>query len=185
MNIQRLIRPHLVKAKAYSSARDEYTGTEGVFLDANENPHGSAAGEDYNRYPDPYQKELKEAISQLKDVPMSHIFLGNGSDEPIDLLIRAFCTPKEEYILIFPPTYGMYEVSAGIQDVAVKKVLLSKDFHLNVPAIQEQLTPEAKITFICSPNNPSGNRFRKEDILEVVGAAQGIVVIDEAYIDFS
>ena len=134
------MRPHLKDVKPYSSARDEYTGTVGVFLDANENPHGSAAGTEWNRYPDPYQRDLKREISKIKHVAEKCIFLGNGSDEPIDLLIRAFCEPGKDHILTFPPTYGMYQVSAGIQGVGVEEVLLKSDFQLDLEAVLQALT---------------------------------------------
>lgn len=184
MKVSDLIRPHLKTVKPYSSARDEYTGAEGVFLDANENPHGSAAGEGWNRYPDPYQRPLKQEVSRIKMVPEANVFLGNGSDEPIDLLIRAFCEPGQDHILTFPPTYGMYQVSAGIQNIAVEKVLLTPDFQLDLVPTQESLKRRPKITFLCSPNNPSGNLLKREDIIQVLDKAEGIVVVDEAYIDF-
>ncbi len=184
MKVTDLIRPHLKSVKPYSSARDEYTGAEGVFLDANENPYGSAAGEGWNRYPDPYQRPLKQEIARIKQVNEANIFLGNGSDEPIDLLIRAFCEPGQDHILTFPPTYGMYQVSAGIQNIAVEKVLLTPDFQLDLTPAMEALRRLPKITFLCSPNNPSGNLLRREDITHVLAHAQGIVVVDEAYIDF-
>lgn len=184
MKVADLVRSHLKTVKPYSSARDEYTGAEGIFLDANENPHGSAAGLGWNRYPDPYQRPLKQEIARIKQVPEANIFLGNGSDEPIDLLIRAFCEPGEDHILTFPPTYGMYQVSAGIQNVAVEKVLLSPYFQLDLGPTLEALKRQPKITFLCSPNNPSGNLLKREDITEVLVQAEGIVVVDEAYIDF-
>ena len=184
MNIADLIRPHLKSVKPYSSARDEYTGAEGVFLDANENPYGSAAGEGWNRYPDPYQRPLKKEIARIKQVQEDHIFLGNGSDEPIDLLIRAFCEPGKDHILTFPPTYGMYQVSAGIQDISVEKVLLTSTFQLDLQPTLDALNHHPKITFLCSPNNPSGNQLNREAMRQVLEKATGIVVVDEAYIDF-
>lgn len=184
MNIDALVRKHLKSVKPYSSARDEYTGVEGTFLDANENPHGSAAGANWNRYPDPYQQLLKQEIARIKSVSTANIFLGNGSDEPIDLLIRAFCEPGLDHILTFPPTYGMYQVSAAIQNVVVKKVLLTPDFQLDLVSSLVALERLPKITFLCSPNNPSGNLLRQEDMKKVLEQAQGIVVVDEAYIDF-
>ncbi|HCX74461.1 MAG TPA: histidinol-phosphate transaminase, partial [Algoriphagus sp.] len=129
-DLNSLLRPHIVNLQPYTSARDEYTGKEGVFLDANENPYGSITDQDFNRYPDPYQSELKEKIAAIKDVKPSQIFLGNGSDEAIDLLFRAFCNPGVDNVILLPPTYGMYEVSASINDVAVKKVPLTADFQL-------------------------------------------------------
>lgn len=184
MKIENLVRPHLKTVTPYSSARDEYTGAEGIFLDANENPHGSAAGEGWNRYPDPYQRPLKQEIAKIKKVQEASVFLGNGSDEPIDLLIRAFCEPGQDHILTFPPTYGMYQVSAGIQNVAVEQVLLTPDYQLDLAPALEALNRSPKITFLCSPNNPSGNLLRREDMQIILAHASGIVVVDEAYIDF-
>ncbi len=185
INIQDLIRPHLKDLKPYSSARDEYTGTEGVFLDANENPFGSIGGGDYNRYPDPYQRKLKQKLAQLKRVPANRIFLGNGSDEPIDLLYRAFCDPVLDEVLIMPPTYGMYEVSANINNVSIKRVNLRPDFQIDLEPVLAAITDHTKIIFICSPNNPTGNRMKLSDIESIVQKAPGLVVIDEAYIDFT
>lgn len=184
-NIHTLLRPHIANLTPYSSARDEYSGKEGIFLDANENPIGSITEASYNRYPDPYQTALKEKISEIKNVPASQIFLGNGSDEAIDLLFRAFCNPGRDNIIILPPTYGMYEVSAEINDVAIKRVNLTDDFQLRPEAILEEVDLNTKIVFICSPNNPSGNRMKQEAILQVLNSFKGLVVVDEAYIDFS
>jgi len=182
----RLLRPHLANLKPYSSARDEYTGKAGVFLDANENPYGSAGLlENFNRYPDPYQHEVKTAISKIKGVPPTSIFLGNGSDEPIDLLIRAFCEPGKDAIIIVPPTYGMYEVSAGINNVEIVRVPLKENFQLDVKGVLSAVSEQTKILFLCSPNNPTGNLLRKEDVLTLLHQFPGLVVIDEAYIDFA
>ena len=183
--INKLLRPHIANLTPYSSARDEYSGKEGVFLDANENPIGSITKDNYNRYPDPYQSQLKEKIAVIKDVPVSGIFLGNGSDEAIDLLFRAFCNPGKDNIILLPPTYGMYEVSAEINNVAIKRVNLSEDFQLRPDEILQQVDDFTKIIFICSPNNPSGNQMKKEAILQVLKGFEGLVVVDEAYIDFS
>lgn len=183
--INKLLRPHIANLTPYSSARDEYSGKEGVFLDANENPIGSITKANYNRYPDPYQSQLKEKIAVIKDVPVSGIFLGNGSDEAIDLLFRAFCNPGKDNIILLPPTYGMYEVSAEINNVAIKRVNLSEDFQLRPDEILQQVDDFTKIIFICSPNNPSGNQMKKEAILQVLKGFEGLVVVDEAYIDFS
>lgn len=181
-----LLRKHLLAVKPYSSARDEYTGSEGIFLDANENPYGSAGlGQAYHRYPDPYQHEVKKAISSVKNVPAASIFLGNGSDEPIDLLIRAFCEPGHDRVMITPPTYGMYEVSAGINNVELVKVSLKPDFQLDLQAMLAAISPEVKVLFLCSPNNPSGNLLKKEEVLTMLNAFPGLVVVDEAYIDFA
>uniref|UniRef100_UPI00262295FE histidinol-phosphate transaminase n=1 Tax=uncultured Cytophaga sp. TaxID=160238 RepID=UPI00262295FE len=172
-------------AKPYSSARDEYNGTEGVFLDANENPYGSVIKKKVNRYPDPLQREVKEKLSELKNVPIENIFFGNGSDEPIDLLIRATCNPGKDSILILPPTYGMYEVSAGINDIELISVPLTKEYNLDVDAILAAIKPTTKIIFICSPNNPTGNLMDEEKVKQIIIAFKGIVVVDEAYIDFA
>lgn len=183
--IDQLVRENIKKMSPYSSARDEYSGEASIFLDANENAFGSPLSENYNRYPDPLQKKLKEKISTIKGVPDQNIFLGNGSDEAIDLLFRIFCTPGKDNVLIFPPTYGMYEVCAEINDVQVKKVPLLPDFQLNLPAIEECIDSNTKLIFICSPNNPTGNSINRDDIDIILNNFNGIVVIDEAYINYS
>ncbi|WP_339751800.1 histidinol-phosphate transaminase [Algoriphagus aquimarinus] len=180
-----LLRPHIANLQPYTSARDEYTGKEGVFLDANENPYGSITDQDYNRYPDPYQLELKAEIAKIKDVKPSHIFLGNGSDEAIDLLFRAFCNPGIDNVILLPPTYGMYEVSANINDVETRKVPLTEDFQLQPDKILAAVDAHTKIIFVCSPNNPSGNKVKRNDIIRLLQEFNGLVVVDEAYIDFS
>ena len=185
IDLTTLLRPHILALKPYSSARDEYTGRDGVFLDANENPFGSITAENFNRYPDPYQQALKERISEIKGVSANQLFLGNGSDEAIDLLFRAFCRPGVDQVILLPPTYGMYEVSAGINDIETVKVPLTSDFQLDTKAILESVTPTSKLLFICSPNNPSGNTMRREDIIYLLRNFPGIVVVDEAYTDFS
>ena len=169
----------------YSSARDDYKGKEGVFLDANENPFGSITEEDWNRYPDPYQQELKAKLAEVKGVSPEQIFLGNGSDEPIDLLFRAFCEPQVDEVIINPPTYGMYKVSADINNVRVKEVLLTNQYDLDVQGILSAVNPNSKIIWICSPNNPTGNDVSLDKIEIILKAFQGIVVVDEAYIDFA
>jgi len=180
-----LLRPHIAKLQPYTSARDEYTGTEGVFLDANENPFGSITAQDFNRYPDPYQSQLKSKISEIKQVRPSQIFLGNGSDEAIDLLFRAFCRPGIDNVILLPPTYGMYEVSASINDIEIRKIPLTEDFQLQPEKILAKADAQSKILFICSPNNPSANKVKREAILELLQHFNGLVVVDEAYIDFS
>ncbi|WP_339879526.1 histidinol-phosphate transaminase [uncultured Algoriphagus sp.] len=180
-----LLRPHIANLQPYTSARDEYTGKEGIFLDANENPYGSITDEDHNRYPDPYQLELKAEIAKIKHVKPSQIFLGNGSDEAIDLLFRAFCNPGIDNVILLPPTYGMYEVSAGINDVETRKVPLTADFQIQTDLILRTVDKNTKIIFVCSPNNPSGNKVNRKDILRLLGEFNGLVVVDEAYIDFS
>ncbi|MFY0688522.1 MAG: histidinol-phosphate transaminase [Cyclobacteriaceae bacterium] len=182
--IESLLRPHLRKLVPYSSARDEHQGAANVYLDANENPFGTVGGGAWNRYPDPYQTKLKEAISGIKEIDAANIFLGNGSDEPIDLLIRAFCEPGQDKLLCFPPTYGMYRVSADIHDVEIIEVLLTDEFQLDLPHALDA-SKQAKITWICSPNNPTANSIRHEQIMELVKATTGLVVVDEAYIDFA
>ncbi len=180
-----LLRPHIANLQPYTSARDEYTGKEGIFLDANENPYGSITDEDHNRYPDPYQLDLKAEIAKIKNVKPSQIFLGNGSDEAIDLLFRAFCNPGKDNVILLPPTYGMYEVSAGINDVETRKVPLTADFQLQPDLILKQVDENTKIIFVCSPNNPSGNKVNRADILKLLNGFNGLVIVDEAYIDFS
>ena len=184
-NINNLVRENIKKLVPYSSARDEFKGEANVFLDANENSLGSPLIKWYNRYPDPLQLKVKEKLSSIKGVPVENIFLGNGSDECIDLLIRAFCVPGVDNIMVCPPTYGMYEVSAGINDIAVKKVPLTQNFQLNIPAVEEAIDDHTKIIFLCSPNNPTGNSLNREDVEVILNNYFGLVVIDEAYINFS
>ena len=184
-DLNKLLRENIKKVVPYSSARDEYKGTEGIFLDANENAFGSATNPAYNRYPDPLQRELKDKIAALKRVKPEQVFLGNGSDEPIDLLIRAFCVPGKDNIIILPPTYGMYEVSAHINDVKVKEVPLTEEYQLQPDKILAAVDSNTKIIFICSPNNPTGNALRGSDITKIITGFEGIVAIDEAYIDFA
>ncbi|GAB2540219.1 histidinol-phosphate transaminase [Spirosoma aerophilum] len=192
-SLNNLLRPHILTLTPYSSARDEYTGTEGVFLDANENPLGSAVSTDnttqgsYNRYPDPHQGAIKQRLAPIKGVRPNQIFLGNGSDEPIDLLVRATCTPGgTDSILIMPPTYGMYEVSAAVNDVTVIKVPLTPDFQLDTDAVLSAITEKTKLIWICSPNNPSGNLLHADAIRTILDATdQSLVIVDEAYIDFA
>lgn len=180
-----LLRPHIAKIQPYTSARDEYSGKEGIFLDANENPFGSITEQDFNRYPDPYQQQLKAEIAKIKQVNPNQIFLGNGSDEAIDLLFRAFCRPAIDNVILLPPTYGMYEVSAAINDVETRKVALTPDFQLQTDRILEQIDENTKIIFICSPNNPSGNKLKRTEIQRIIREFKGLVVVDEAYIDFN
>lgn len=184
-NLQSILRENVKSLTPYSSARDEFKGTASILLDANENSFGSPLSSAYNRYPDPLQLSLKDRISKVKGVPVKNMFLGNGSDEAIDLLIRAFCRPEVDNILILPPTYGMYEVSASINDVAVRKVNLDADFQLNLDAISETIDKNTKIIFICSPNNPTGNSIFREDVETIMSNFNGLVVVDEAYINYS
>lgn len=185
MDIRDLQRENIKNLSPYSTARDEFKGEASIFLDANENSFGSPLPADYNRYPDPLQLDLKEAISKIKGVPIENMFLGNGSDEAIDLLIRAFCNPGKDNIIILPPTYGMYEVSANINDVEVKKVSLLPNYQLDLERIAETINSNTKIIFICSPNNPTGNSLIRSDIETILANFEGLVVIDEAYINFS
>ena len=184
-DLEKLVRPNILRLKPYSSARSEFAGEAEVFLDANENAFASPAGDGLNRYPDPLQKELKARVSELNGVPVENIFIGNGSDEAIDLLFRIFCEPGRDACVICPPTYGMYKVSADINDVAVREVRLTEDFQLDVPAIIDAADDRTKLIFICSPNNPTGNLMRREDVIEVARNFQGVVVADEAYIHFA
>ncbi len=184
-SLDKILRANVKKLIPYSSARSEFEGEAQVFLDANENSLGSPLNENFHRYPDPLQKELKQKISSLKHTNPENIFIGNGSDEAIDLLIRAFCKPANDNILIFPPTYGMYEVSAAVNDIETKKILLTKDFELNTNEIKNQIDINTKLIFVCSPNNPTGNSFNESDIESILKIFNGLVIIDEAYIDFS
>lgn len=184
-DIDSLVRNNIKNLKPYSSARDEFKGEASVFLDANENSFGSPLPENYNRYPDPLQKALKAKISGIKGVPPQNIFLGNGSDEAIDVLFRIFCEPKQDAVIICPPTYGMYEVSAGINDVRILKINLLPDFSLDVESILENSGADTKLLFICSPNNPTANSFHAEEVEVLIQKFPGIVVIDEAYINYS
>lgn len=180
-----LVRENIRRLKPYASARSEFEGVADVFLDANENANGSPAGDGYNRYPDPLQKELKRRTGELIGIPASQIFIGNGSDEAIDLLFRVFCQPGGDEAVICPPTYGMYKVSADINDIALREVPLTDDFQLNVPAILKAISNKTKLIFLCSPNNPTGNLVQREDIVDIARQFNGIVVVDEAYIHFS
>lgn len=179
--IDELLRPNIKGLKPYSSARDEFTGTASVYLDANENPFNKP----YNRYPDPYQRQLKKKIAEVKGVSDEQIFLGNGSDEPIDLLFRAFCQPGKDNVVSIDPTYGMYQVAADINDIEVRKALLTDDFQLDVDALLAKVDDNTKLLFICSPNNPTGNCFVEANMISLIQKFEGIVVLDEAYIDFA
>jgi len=184
-DLEKLVRQNVKNLTAYSSARKEFSGAAQIFLDANENSFGSPLPENYNRYPDPLQTEIKEKIAEWNDVEATEIFVGNGSDEAIDLLFRIFCRPQIDNVLICPPTYGMYEVSAEINDVEIKRANLTANFELDFAAVNEAIDENTKLIFICSPNNPTGNSFERERILDLAKAFQGIVVVDEAYIHFS
>ena len=181
-NLQQLIRPNIWKLAPYSSARDEYSGKEAhVFLDANENPYNTP----YNRYPDPLQREVKSALKKVKGVPEEMIFLGNGSDEAIDLAYRVFCNPGRDNVVAIAPTYGMYQVCADINDVEYRTVLLDENFDFQADALLAACDANTKIIWICSPNNPTGNSLNRDEILKVIERFEGIVIVDEAYIDFA
>jgi len=184
-NINNILRENIKRLVPYSSARDEYQGEASVFLDANENAFGSPLDEQYNRYPDPLQYAVKMRLSEIKGVPARNIFLGNGSDEAIDILFRSFCNPGVDNVILVPPTYGMYEVSANINDVEARKVSLTEDFQLNLEGISEAIDKHTKLIFICSPNNPTGNSINRDDVETLLANFDGIVVVDEAYINFS
>ncbi|MBD1396050.1 histidinol-phosphate transaminase [Pontibacter sp. JH31] len=184
-NLESIVRPNVLRMKPYSSARDEFKGVASVFIDANENNLGSLAGENYNRYPDPHQKKLKELIAGIKGVKPTQIFLGNGSDEAIDLLFRMVCRPGQDSMLHLPPTYGMYEVSANLNEVELEAVQLTADFQIPVLEVLKQVKDTTKLLFICSPNNPTGNTIDPESIETILDNFDGLVVLDEAYIDFA
>ena len=180
--LKELVRPNIWRLAPYSSARNEYSGHEAhVFLDANENPYGAPL----NRYPDPLQTELKAKLSKIKGIAPSQIFLGNGSDEAIDLCYRVFCEPKADNVVAIEPTYGMYKVCADINDVAYRPVLLDEGYQLNADKLLAQCDAHTKLIWICSPNNPTGNNMQRDEVKKVLTAFQGIVVVDEAYSDFS
>lgn len=181
MNIEKFVRPNIQRLKPYSSARDEFEGSGEIFLDANENPYNTGA----NRYPDPYQRKLKRSISGIKGVGTENIFLGNGSDEAIDLIFRVFCEPNQDNIIISDPTYGMYQVSADIHNVEVIKVPLSVSFELSSEDTLNAVTPSSKVIFLCSPGNPTATDLSIVEVEKIIKGFNGIVVIDEAYIDFS
>ena len=184
-DLTRLLRENIRQLTPYSSARGEFKGEASVLLDANENPFGSPLDRRFNRYPDPLQHQLKLKLSTIKGVPARNMFLGNGSDEAIDILFRAFCRPGVDNVILVPPTYGMYEVSANINDVAIKRVNLTADFQLNLEGIAEAIDANTRIIFLCSPNNPTGNSLHREDVETVLANFNGLVVIDEAYINYA
>ncbi|TPN88792.1 histidinol-phosphate transaminase [Aquimarina algicola] len=182
-NINQIVRSNVLGLKPYSSARDEYVsdGSEMIFLDANENPFENGV----NRYPDPLQRNLKQVLAEQKGTTVKNMLLGNGSDEVLDLIFRAFCEPKVDTIITLPPTYGMYKVLANINNIKEKEVLLTNDFEPDVDKILSAVTSTTKIIFLCSPNNPTGNSFSEEKMIRILENFGGLVVIDEAYIDFS
>lgn len=185
-DLEKLVRENIKKLTPYSSARNEFKGEASVFLDANENPFGSPLlTKSFNRYPDPLQWKVKFELAKIKGVPAENIFIGNGSDEVIDLANRIFCNPGKDNVIICPPTYGMYEVSANINDVQIKKVSLTNDFQLDVEGILEATDENTKLLFICSPNNPTGNNMNRGNIEILLNNFPGLIIIDEAYINFS
>ena len=179
--ITHLVRPNIAALTHYSTARDEYGGPIGIFLDANESPYENG----YNRYPDPHQAALKARIGTIKGIPAENLFLGNGSDEAIDLVFRVFCIPGKDNAVIMAPSYGMYGVAADINDIAVRTVHLEADFSLDTEKLLAACDADTKVIFLCSPNNPSGNAFPKAQLLEICDRFPGVVVVDEAYADFS
>lgn len=181
MDLNRLVRKNIQSLKAYSSARDEFKGEASVYLDANENPLNGP----YNRYPDPLQWKLKERVSKIKGVEVDKIFFGNGSDEPIDIVYRVFCEPGKDNVVAIDPSYGMYKVCADINNVEYRQVLLNDDYRLNADLLLKKVDEQTKLIFLCSPNNPSANILDKSEVLKVITSFKGIVIIDEAYIDFS
>ena len=181
MNLDKLLRANIRSLQPYSCARDEFKGEASVYLDANENPYNAP----YNRYPDPLQWEVKELITKVKNVPVENIFLGNGSDEPIDLLYRAFCEPRIDNVVAIEPTYGMYKVSAAINDIEYRKVLLDENFQFTADSLLAATNLYTKLIWLCSPNNPTGNSLDRKEIIKLLTSFEGIVVLDEAYIDFA
>ena len=181
MDIRELLRENIRTLAPYSTARDEYQGELGIYLDANENPYDN----NYNRYPDPHQKNLKRRLAEIKGVPVEKIFIGNGSDEPIDLVFRLFCEPRRHNAVSIAPTYGMYKVAAAINDVQMREVQLEPGFTLDAEKLLAATDENTRLLFLCSPNNPSGNCFTKKEIEKVIRRFNGIVILDEAYIDFA
>lgn len=181
MDLSTLIRPNILKLKPYSCARDEFKGEASIFIDANESPFDTGI----NRYPDPLQKELKAKIATIKNIASDNIFLGNGSDEPIDIIYRVFCEPNIDNVVAIDPTYGMYKVCADINNIEYRNVCLTNEFELQAKEILEKADSHTKVIWLCSPNNPTGNLLNEREITKILESFNGIVVIDEAYIDFS
>ncbi len=184
-DLDKLVRNNIKALTPYSSARHEFQAEAEVYLDANENSYGSPLKQQFNRYPDPLQWELKTALSKIKGVPEKNIMIGNGSDEVIDLAYRIFCEPAVDNVIVCPPTYGMYKVSADINNVAIRKVNLTTEFTLNVNEILNACDDKTKLLFICSPNNPTGNNMKRLDVEMLLNNFPGLIIIDEAYINFS
>ena len=188
-NLNALVRPHILTLTPYASARDEYQGTEGTFLDANENAFGTPGQTDdqpqFHRYPDPHQRALKQQLSEVKQVPVEQMFLGNGSDEIVDLIIKAFCRPGHDNVVILPPTFGMYKVAAAVNDVPLHPAPLTEDYTVDEEALRQAVDEHTKIIFFCSPNNPTGNSLDRTIIAHWIQNFSGLVVVDEAYGDFA
>ncbi|GAC1594162.1 MAG: histidinol-phosphate transaminase [Ginsengibacter sp.] len=183
--LQKIVRKNILNLQPYSSARHEFKGEASIFLDANENSFGSPLPQQFNRYPDPLQWQLKFAVTKIKGVPAENIFVGNGSDEVIDLAFRIFCEPKLDNVIVCPPTYGMYEVSGNINDVEIRKINLTPEFQLDTESVLNEIDDRTKIIFICSPNNPTGNSLERQEIELLINNFNGLIIIDEAYINFS
>ncbi len=185
VDIEKLVRENIRRLNPYSSARKEFAGKADVWLDANENTYGSPLPENFNRYPDPAQFQLKTKLAEINQVALNQIAVGNGSDELIDHIVRIFCIPGRDNVLVTPPTFRMYEVAAHINDIGVKQVLLNSQFQINSDMILKEVDGQTKIIFLCSPNNPTGNTLDRREIDKLINGFKGIVVIDEAYIHFS
>ncbi|GAC1383050.1 MAG: histidinol-phosphate transaminase [Ginsengibacter sp.] len=183
--LQKIVRKNILNLQPYSSARHDFKGEASIFLDANENSFGSPLPQQFNRYPDPLQWQLKFAVTKIKGVPAENIFVGNGSDEVIDLAFRIFCEPKLDNVIVCPPTYGMYEVSGNINDVEIRKINLTPEFQLDTESVLNEIDDRTKIIFICSPNNPTGNSLERQEIELLINNFNGLIIIDEAYINFS
>jgi histidinol-phosphate aminotransferase len=184
IDFKALVRPHILNLKPYNTARDDYSGEIGIFLDANENSLGSAVSDSYNRYPDPHQVELKAKVAAMKGMKPEQVFLGSGSDEVIDLLIRVFCEPGHDKIMVLSPTYGMYAVCAAANNVDAVNVPLTESFSINISQVLKNAA-DVKLLFLCSPNNPSGNCLPQSEIAEILKNFAGLVILDEAYVDFA
>lgn len=180
MKISELVRSNIKTLKPYSSARDEFSGAEGVFLDANENPFG-----ELNRYPDPYQNKLKQIFGEISKIPVNQLFVGNGSDEVIDVLFRTFCEPGKDKAVTFSPTYGMYQVSADINNIELMNIPLTDSFEIDLDVFKNSIDSDVKLVFLCSPNNPTGNAVSNDTIRAILDSFNGIVTVDEAYADFN
>lgn len=185
IDISKLVRENIRELNPYSSARSEFSGQASILLDANENPYGSPLSKNYNRYPDPLQTALKDRLAEINELARDQICVGNGSDQLIDLIIRIFCRPGKDAIIICPPTFKMYEVAAAVNDAGVKRVMLDKDFQINADTLLQEAGTDTRVIFLCSPNNPTGNNMDRKEMEKIISRFNGIVVVDEAYIHFS